>query len=551
MKPLDPRLLRYSRSSRGFFVASLLISIGIAFTTVLQAFLISSEVVAIFQNHHNPQLLDKKLVQLIFVFCIRAFLNYLSERISVLASTHIRSEIRTSLLKKSLGNNSSVSNEFGPAQLSILATTGVNSLDSYFSKFLPQLFIAAVVPLFVGVIIAITDLRSGFIVLFTLPLIPLFGILIGRFTAAEISKKWQTMGILSGYFMDLLNGLTTLKVYGREKKQEERILSVGDSYRKQTIKVLRISFLSSLALELIATLSVALIAVSIGLRLVNGSLSLLTGLFVLILAPEVYWPVRQVATFFHSAVDGLEVFEKVYSILGAKVNDGEITVKRIDAITWGELAISYPNRTNINIPAGQLRKGEVHAVNGISGSGKSSLVNAILGFTTPDSGEILVSTDQGTYPLTELDLASYRQHVAWMPQEPKFPLGTIKQILLHAKPGASNSDIEKVLQDADLNYENLPDGISTILGTVNQPLSTGQLRKIALARAILKNAQVLIVDEPTASIDDVSEKLINELLHREAQSGKLVLLVSHRPLLTISADVSTDLMRPMRSARMV
>ena len=551
MKPLDPRLLRYSRSSRGFLLATALLSVVQAALTLLQAFLIASIIVDIFQKHLVFSLTQKLMLNLLAIFIFRAVLNFFSEWMSARASTRIRSELRSELIRKSLSHGAITSHEMGSAQLSVLASSGINNLDAYFSKFLPQLFTATFVPVLVGFTIFLQDWTTGVIVLLTIPLIPLFGILIGRFTASATAKKWQEMGILSGYFFDLLSGLTTLKVYGRSAKQEEGIRKVGESYRQETMATLRISFLSSLALELIATLSVALIAVSIGLRLVGGSLLLQTGLVVLILAPEVYWPIRQVASYFHAAADGVEVFNQVYAVLDAQVTDGFEIAEEITAISWSELTIDYSDRARVTVPAGQVSRGTVHALVGPSGSGKSTLVNVLMGFITPSSGEVLVSTSKGTHPIEDFNIASLRSKIAWMPQEPRFPHATIKQVLHHANPSATQAHLEEVLLSVGLNSGDLSQGLATVLGTLTQPLSIGQLRKIALARAILKDADFLIVDEPTASVDDVSEELIDSVLHQQAALGKLVLVVSHRPLLALHADAQTDMARAPRSARLI
>ena len=303
----------------------------------------------------------------------RAGISYLSDRISAAAAINIRNELRSAVLKKVLSNEGRDTNELGTAGLSLLLTKGIGNLDSYFSRFIPQLFIAGIVPVLVGVIIAVRDIRSGIIILLTIPLIPLFGILIGKFTASATSKKWQTLNLLGGYFLDLLNGLTTLRVYGRHKAQNEKLQKVGDDYRKETMKVLKISFLSSLALELVATFSIALLAVTIGLRLVSGSITLEIGLFILIIAPEVYWPIRQVATFFHAASDGIAAFDSIFKILDRPSSPGGISVNQIFAITWSQLTVAYPNRTELHIPSGQVNVGNVHALVGASGTGKSTL----------------------------------------------------------------------------------------------------------------------------------------------------------------------------------
>ena len=543
MKPLDPRLLRYSRSSRGFLTYLVALSTIGAIATITQAFLLTKLIVSFFQKHQNFWDQRSPLTFLALVFIFRAGISYLSDRISAAAAINIRNELRSAVLKKVLSNEGRDTNELGTAGLSLLLTKGIGNLDSYFSRFIPQLFIAGIVPVLVGVIIAVRDIRSGIIILLTIPLIPLFGILIGKFTASATSKKWQTLNLLGGYFLDLLNGLTTLRVYGRHKAQNEKLQKVGDDYRKETMKVLKISFLSSLALELVATLSVALLAVTIGLRLVSGSISLEIGLFILIIAPEVYWPIRQVATFFHAASDGIAAFDSIFKILDRPSSSGGRSVNQVFAITWSQLTVAYPNRTELHIPSGQVNVGNVHALVGASGTGKSTLAAILLGFVRPTYGEILISTDSGSIPMSDVDIESLRAKLSWLPQEPRFPVGTVAQILRHAKPVATDFELIEVLTKVDLDIKDLPNGLSTELGSIKQPLSFGQQRKIALARALLKPAQFIILDEPTASVDDVSEATIRKVIKDESSSGKGILLISHRNSLLLDSDQITDMAR--------
>ena len=543
MKPLDPRLLRYSRSSRGFLTYLVALSTIGAIATITQAFLLTKLIVSFFQKHQNFWDQRSPLTFLALVFIFRAGISYLSDRISAAAAINIRNELRSAVLKKVLSNEGRDTNELGTAGLSLLLTKGIGNLDSYFSRFIPQLFIAGIVPVLVGVIIAVRDIRSGIIILLTIPLIPLFGILIGKFTASATSKKWQTLNLLGGYFLDLLNGLTTLRVYGRHKAQNEKLQKVGDDYRKETMKVLKISFLSSLALELVATLSIALLAVTIGLRLVSGSITLEIGLFILIIAPEVYWPIRQVATFFHAASDGIAAFDSIFKILDRPSSSGGRSVNQVFAITWSQLTVAYPNRTELHIPSGQVNVGNVHALVGASGTGKSTLAAILLGFVRPTYGEILISTDSGSIPISEVEIESLRAKISWLPQEPRFPVGTVAQILRHAKPVATDFELIEVLTKVDLDIKDLPNGLSTELGSIKQPLSFGQQRKIALARALLKPAQFIILDEPTASVDDVSEATIRKVIKDESSSGKGILLISHRNSLLLDSDQITDMAR--------
>ncbi len=539
MKPFDPRLLRYSRSSRGFIFALVLIATVGAVLTITQALLLVDLICKFFQHKRTFASVHVEALTLAIIFLARALLAYINDRVAVRASSKMRNELRTQVMAKTLENGGVDSQEQGTAGLAVLVTKGINNLDGYFAKFLPQLFIAVVVPVLVGITITFRDWKSGLIILLTIPLIPIFGILIGRFTASATEKKWQTLGLLSGYFLDLLSGLTTLKVYGREKLQSKKLHDVGEKYRTETMQVLRISFLSSLALELIATLSVALLAVTIGLRLVNGSMPLSTGLLVLVLAPEVYWPIRQVSAYFHAAADGVAAFNQLFAILEKPARSGGDVLGEVTGISWTELVISYQDRNQIRIPAGKLERGQVHALIGPSGSGKSTLAAVLLGFIQPISGNVTVSSSIGQKSLAELDLDSWRAQIAWQPQEPKFPLGTVSQILRHAKPDASDPELSEVLRSVDLDPADLPGGVHTELGTVRQKLSIGQLRKVALARALLKSAPVIILDEPTASVDDISEATIANVLSSRATTGAMILVISHRELLIETSTAIT------------
>ena len=545
MKPFDPRLLRYSRSSRGFIFTLVLIAVVGAVATIGQAFLLVDLICKFFQQKRTFSSLTHEVVALAAVFIARALLAYINDRLGARASSKMRNELRTEVMKKSLSNGGSDTQSLGTAGLAVLVTKGINNLDGYFAKFLPQLFIAVVVPVAVGVSIALRDWKSGAIILFTLPLIPIFGILIGRFTASATEKKWKTLGLLGGYFLDLLSGLTTLKVYGREKLQSQKLREVGEKYRKETMQVLRISFLTSLALELVATLSVALLAVTIGLRLVNGSMPLSVGLLVLVLAPEVYWPIRQVSAYFHSATDGLAAFEQLFTILEKPESTGKVLINSFSLISWSDLKVTFPGRSDLLIPRGTIESGRIHALIGASGSGKSTLASILLGFISPTAGEVTVTTESGIYSLQDLDIKAWRELISWQPQEPKFPIGSVAEILRHASPNASEKELIASLREVDLMVGDLPDGLDTSLGTVRQKLSIGQMRKIALARALLKESALVILDEPTASVDDISEETIARVLQERAASGTTILLISHREFL-IGASASVTLLGAQR-----
>lgn len=544
MKPIDPRLFRFSRSSRGFTIASVVIAIFGAILTIAQSGVLSTFIVKVYVDKKILNQVYVYLIWIAIIFACKSFLSYLTERIAAVASSSIRRELRQQIVSHLLSGKVDYKN--GPAELSLLATKGIDSLDPYFSRFIPQLFIASVIPLFVGIAIATQDFVSGIVLILSLPLIPLFGILIGRFTKAATDRKWQTLSLLSGHFLDLLSGLQTLKVYGRSKQQLARLKQVNDKYRKETMAVLRISFLSSLVLELIATLSVALIAVTIGLRLVNGTIALQTGLFVLILAPEVYWPIRQVAAHFHAASDGVNAASNIFSLLDRTQPTGLIKLNKFDQIYWSDLTIEFDARAVVKIPAGALESNSVNLIVGPSGVGKSTLLQILLGYQENYQGEVLITSDGQAHNLRQLDKDFWRKLISWLPQEPHFPVVKVIDAIKCANPILTENNVIKQLENIGLELSDLPHGVDTQLGTINEELSVGQKRKIALVRALVKPAQFLILDEPTASVDEISQIKIDQIIKEQTKIGKTVLVISHRSQTQLTADSIFDFTRKVK-----
>ena len=534
MKPIDPRLFRFSKSSRGFTFASVLIATIGAALTITQSALLAHLITQVFEQNKLVSSLKTLVIVLALVFISKALLSYISERIAAVASASIRRDLRLQLVDRIFSTDAA--SKKGPAELSLLATRGVDNLDPYFAKFIPQLFIASVVPLIVGLAIAYKDFLSGIVIICTIPLIPLFGILIGRFTASATQKKWQSLAILSGYYLDLISGIATLKLFGRSKQQINNLQKVGDDYRSETMKVLRISFLSSLALEIIATLSVALIAVTIGLRLVNGSITLQTGLFVLVLAPEVYWPIRQVSAQFHAASDGVEAANRIFEILETPVSTANNSISGVTEISWSDLTVEFEGREKLLIPAASIKAESVNLIAGPSGSGKSTLISILMGFKSDYFGDVIVKSKNGSAKLTDLDKELWRKQLSWLPQEPHFQNATIFEVLGQIKNDLSKDEATQVLASAGLDISDMPNGLDTELGGLNEALSIGQRRKVALARALIKPSSIVILDEPSASVDDASELIIAEVIKSLSQQGKIVLVVSHRENLISNVD---------------
>ncbi|MFJ3422319.1 thiol reductant ABC exporter subunit CydD [Streptomyces sp. NPDC086082] len=535
MKPIDPRLLRYARATRLFLVAVVGLGAVGAALVIAQAMLIAEVVVGAFQHRMSVGELGTPLLLLVAVAVGRALVSWLTELAAHRASAAVKSELRRRLLERSV--------ELGPGWLSgqrtgslvALATRGVDALDDYFSRYLPQLGLAIVVPVAVLARIVTEDWVSAAIIVGTLPLIPLFMVMIGWATQSRMDRQWQLLSRLSGHFLDVVAGLPTLKVFGRAKAQAESIRRITGEYRQATMRTLRIAFVSSFALELLATLSVALVAVTIGMRLVHGDMDLYIGLVVLVLAPEAYLPLRQVGAQYHAAAEGLAAAEEIFAVLETPVPSQGTADVPSDALAFDGVTVRYPGRSvdAVSDVSFTVDPGETVALVGPSGSGKSTLLNALLGFVRPAEGRVRV----GGVDLADVDLEQWRARIAWVPQRPQLYAGTIAENVRLARPDADDTAVRRALADAGaLDFvDALPEGIGSMLGEDGAGLSAGQRQRLALARAFLADRPVLLLDEPTAALDGATEAEVVEAVRRLAV-GRTVLLVVHRPALLAVAD---------------
>jgi ABC-type transport system involved in cytochrome bd biosynthesis fused ATPase/permease subunit len=415
-----------------------------------------------------------------------------------------------------------------PAVLTNLLVKGFNSLDIYFGRFLPQMISASLTPISVIVTIAVFDRTSALIAILTLPLIPLFGALIGKYTADSVAKKWATLGTLSKYFEDSLRGFVTLRIFGRNKSQSSRIKEMGDQYTAETMKVLRISFLSAFALELCATISVALIAVAIGLRLVDGKITFIAGLTVLLLAPEVYFPLRNAASLFHASADGkaaLDEIEKLLASASKPVTQIYRDFSKFQSLSWNEWILDIPEVAKSNLPASEISRGEVLFITGDSGSGKTTFAKNLLGLT--DNAEIYIDGDIRLSP--EYSTA-WQKEIGWIPQTPHLAQGTIAEQFRSIKSDITDLEISEALRRVGLDPIELPLGLSTKVGGAGEKsdaVSGGQLRKIAIARALLSKPALIIADEPSADLDEASTRIVMKELRRVVREGSSLICITH------------------------
>lgn len=532
MKSADLRLLLSQGSSRRLFFASIFgAALSIALV-IAHALLIASIVVGLVQSQPG---VATEILLLAGVWIVRALFTSTFEFWCSRQAVIIKREIRSSLTSR-IEEIPSIS----PGALSQTLIKALNALDIYYGRFIPQVISASATPFAIIIVIWFFDHLSAYIALATIPLIPLFGALIGKYTSEAVAAKWQTLGTLSGYFEDSLRGFVTLRLFGRTRSQHERIREMGDRYTSETMKVLRISFLSSFALELAATISVALIAVTIGVRLVDSGISFLSALTVLLLAPEVYFPLRNAAALFHASTDGKDALNEIARITSSipkKPEESQRSFTDIHNIKWGQSVIKISQNIWAEIDAGRVQSGEIIFIQGISGSGKTTFAQSLLAqrFDLP----ILVEGKVGQHILEPGDQIPWLNQVGWVSQNPQFAPGSIREQFLACDENISDADIFNILSSCGLAVENLTDGLETNVGGFGEKsdqVSGGQLRKIALARALVKEPRVLVVDEPTADCDDQSAEIVMQRLRESASHGLIVIVITHDLSLLTAQD---------------
>jgi ATP-binding cassette, subfamily C, bacterial CydD len=539
MRALDPRLLKRTRSVRPLLAIDTAVGVGTALAVLVQAALLARIVARAFDGVPLRALwLDIGL--LVCAFAIRGACAWATEVTGRRAAWSIMSELRSELVERRLRTQPSAIDGVGGAEIATVSVQGVEALEGYFARYLPQVVLASVVPVLVIAYSATVDLESGLIMLVTLPLVPVFMWLIGRFTEQRTQARWDALRSLSSHFLDIVRGLPTLRAFGRAERQVTIVGAVSERYRRTTMETLRVSFLSGSVLELAATLGVALVAVAAGLRLVDGGLGLQAGLTVLVLAPELYLPFRRLGAEYHASADGLAIVQRMFALLDAPTAaptggrrlapDPARACVRLERVRF-----AYPARDALVLDGLdlELSPGEAVALVGKSGAGKSTVAALLVGLLEPTGGRVTA----GGVDLRSCRLDAWRRQLAWVPQHPTLRRGTVADNIRMADPGAPDEHViaAAVRAGAHEFVDALPDRYETLVGEGGRSLSPGERRRIGLARAFLRDAPLVILDEPTADLDPDSVAVVSEAVWR-LRPGRTMLLIAHRPELVRHVD---------------
>ncbi len=534
------RLISLAKSIPVPLIVSISASFLAGILTIGQAWTLSRVVNDVFLNQLTLENVWPAMQLLLFLLTGRALLSWISDISASTVAIRVKTDLRDRLFARLF--------KLGPAyvrgertgELSATVVEGVEALDAYYSQYLPQLVISALVPLSILLFVFPIDLLSGVVLLLTAPLIPFFMILIGKAAEALTKRQYETLSRLSAHFLDSLQGLTTLKYFGASKAHAKTIARVSENFRDTTLGVLRVTFLSAFVLELIATISTAIIALEIGLRVLYGQMPFQPALFILILAPEFYLPFRMLGLRFHAGMAGTSAAKRIYAILDAPLppeSDFAPTMTGAvpSSINFENVTYTYPGE---NLPALtgvslHIPKGQRVALVGASGAGKSTLASLLLRFAEPNQGCISVDG----IDLDSIPAETWREHISWVPQKPHLFHDTIAANIRIANPLASQEEVQAAADAANLHrfIESLPDRYETIVGEAGARLSGGQAQRLALARAFLKNAPFLILDEPTSSLDPEQEELL-EVAVKRLMAGRTVLTIAHRLNTVFNAD---------------
>lgn len=528
----DKKLLALIKLARTEFVATIFFGVAVGLFTIFQSKALSKILNDVFLENKTLETIIS-VILFFFLFGVAKSLSiWMQKLFASKTAEKIKTELRSRLVKKlfALGPVFAKQNESG--KLNAVINEGVEKLDAYYSSYLPQFFLANIIPILILVFVFPIDILSGIVFLITGPVIPFFMVLIGKQAESLSKKQWKTLNFLSSHFFDVIQGLTTLKLFGQSKNQIKKISEISDEFRRTTLGVLKIAFLSALVLEVLSTISIAIVSVEVGLRLLYDKIEFYDAFFVLLLAPEFYMPMRLLGSSFHAGIDGVTASKSIFGILETEEKNGGAKTESIEAkkepfeISFNNVSFAYRENNfavkNITL---KIAAGEKIALVGKSGAGKSTIMNLLLKFVEPTKGEIYAANKN----LAQLKRNEWLKNVTYLSQHPYLFHGTVRENLLLAKPQANENELWNALEFANIAefISSTKNKLDTFVGERGLSLSGGQLQRVALARAYLKNAPIFLLDEPTANLDTEIEEEINAKIH-ELMKNKTVITIAHR-----------------------
>ena len=533
-------LLRQVKPARIFLVCTIALGMLGAVATIAQMVSLSLVVDRVFLAGESLASVRSLLLLLLGVVVLRSGLLWLREIVAQRGAVRVKNELRERLFAHLMRLGPGYTGGERTGELAATAVEGVERLDAYVGRYLPQMALSVLVPLLIFAYLLSVDPISAVLLLATAPAIPVLMVLVGSHAEEQMQGQWAALSRMSAHFLDVLQGLPTLKIFGRGAAEREQVAQISDEFRERTLKVLRYAFLSGFVLEFIATLSIALVAVALGVRLLMGNIPFEAAFLVLLLAPEFFRPLRELGVHRHAGIEGKTSADRVFEILdtSAPVSETSDATNRPSgplSIEFNEVSYCYPGSeqpalsgVDLTLPAGTCT-----ALVGRSGAGKSTLVNLLVRFLDPDDGYISANG----IPIDELSVEGWRENVALVPQQPYLFYGSVLENIRLARPGATREEIERAAELAGASefIERLPRGYDTEVGERGIRLSGGEAQRAAIARAFLKDAPVLIMDESTSSLDPESERLIGDALMR-LMRDRTVLIIAHRLNTVYRAD---------------
>ena len=540
VSPVDRRLFGVTEGVRRYMGVTIALGFASAVAVIAGAMVLAGIVNQAFLEGAGPEDLSSDLIILALIYAARGLFEWARSVVAYRSAADVKQTLREQVMRAVLAQTAR-GRSAGSGDLALVASSGIDALDAYFSRYLPQLVLGALIPLLAIIWVATVDPLSALIIVVTVPLIPVFMMLIGNYSDRATRARWHTILRLGDALVETLRGLLTLEVYRSGEGRLHRVRKLSDEYRKQTMATLRIAFLSAFVLELVATMSVAVIAVAVGLRVVNGSLDFEPAFAILVLAPEVYAPLRRAGSEFHAAMDGVEASRSAFDVLETPLPMATVAerpsapVPGAPLIQLSGLTYRYPSvgDTKGAVVLGDIdfhvAPGERLAVVGPSGAGKSTLLRLILGFDHPGHGKIEI---EGV-PVDSIDMALWRARIGWVQQEPFLVAGTVLDNVRLGSSGSSTTDAAAALEL--VGAENLIRRLGETIGERGAGLSHGERRMVTLARAVVRSPDLLLLDEPTAGIDSVTQLRIAGSFERIAE-GRTVLTVAHQRVLVDLAD---------------